>query len=523
MLRRVALVAALATATVVPPTAAGEPDAPRGLQRVTLDRVETEASLLPGLVRLRLFVSAIDLGTVGSVLTIAGKKTWELDGAGGLKRTPYVAGAYEGADAETAVVFVLQTSGEYEPDLEAFKAAIRDKLLAGLPPATQVALIGYGDTLTTGKLGTVKKATDQLERLTADPSPASDPKLLQAVDRAVKLLRRAKPLIEGREPHEIRKLVVVVSDGRDGQDDPERVSRLGQQADRAQVRIHTVAYSPDDHRRPLLALGELSKRSQGTFRWVQRKVDQGSLEVPFVRLSEELRRQHVLTLFVPPEELPRKLAVSTTFSDKRLVSNDAKVPAPLCGEQECAASQYCAAGRCVRRAADEGRGLVGWLLLIGGGLAAALAALVAVGVVITRLRQRRGATPASVAPPAGAPPAPQPAASVAPAAPAAPVPPAATPGACLYVMSGPQAGQRLPLRHGFTIGKAPGCDLSLAHDGYGSTHHAQIVVDAAGGCVLVDRGSTNGTFVNGVRITEQRLFDGMAIRCGSTDLRFLQQ
>jgi pSer/pThr/pTyr-binding forkhead associated (FHA) protein len=103
------------------------------------------------------------------------------------------------------------------------------------------------------------------------------------------------------------------------------------------------------------------------------------------------------------------------------------------------------------------------------------------------------------------------------------VPPAATPGACLYVMSGPQAGQRLPLRHGFTIGKAPGCDLSLAHDGYGSTHHAQIVVDAAGGCVLVDRGSTNGTFVNGVRITEQRLFDGMAIRCGSTDLRFLQQ
>ncbi|MCB9562748.1 MAG: FHA domain-containing protein [Kofleriaceae bacterium] len=93
----------------------------------------------------------------------------------------------------------------------------------------------------------------------------------------------------------------------------------------------------------------------------------------------------------------------------------------------------------------------------------------------------------------------------------------------LYVINGPQAGQRIPLRHGFTLGKNPGSDLSLAHDGFASGQHAQILMDQAGNCSLVDQGSTNGTFVNGVRITESRLSDGMAIRCGSTELRFLAQ
>jgi pSer/pThr/pTyr-binding forkhead associated (FHA) protein len=35
-----------------------------------------------------------------------------------------------------------------------------------------------------------------------------------------------------------------------------------------------------------------------------------------------------------------------------------------------------------------------------------------------------------------------------------------------------------------------------------------------------DEGSSNGTFVNGVRIQEQPLFPGDIIRVGSTELRF---
>ena len=90
------------------------------------------------------------------------------------------------------------------------------------------------------------------------------------------------------------------------------------------------------------------------------------------------------------------------------------------------------------------------------------------------------------------------------------------------MLSGPRTGQRIPLQNGFTIGKAPGSHL-LLDDGYTSSTHAQIGMDPAGNCRLYDRGSTNGTFVNGVRVTEVALDHGMSVRIGSTELRFLAQ
>jgi pSer/pThr/pTyr-binding forkhead associated (FHA) protein len=92
----------------------------------------------------------------------------------------------------------------------------------------------------------------------------------------------------------------------------------------------------------------------------------------------------------------------------------------------------------------------------------------------------------------------------------------------LYVLNGPLAGQRLPLRHGFLIGKAPGSDL-LVEDGFASSQHAQIAMDAWGNCTLYDRGSTNGTFVNGVRVHEYALAHGVSVKIGSIELRFLAE
>ncbi|MBA3821670.1 MAG: FHA domain-containing protein, partial [Deltaproteobacteria bacterium] len=93
-------------------------------------------------------------------------------------------------------------------------------------------------------------------------------------------------------------------------------------------------------------------------------------------------------------------------------------------------------------------------------------------------------------------------------------------GPRLSILTGPRAGETLGLRHGFTIGKQPGCDL-LLDDGYTSSHHAQIGVDHFGNCRLYDQGSTNGTFVNGVRVAEYVLEHGTTLRIGSTELRFL--
>ena len=90
-------------------------------------------------------------------------------------------------------------------------------------------------------------------------------------------------------------------------------------------------------------------------------------------------------------------------------------------------------------------------------------------------------------------------------------------------MSGPRTGERHLLRNGFLIGKQPGCDL-LIEDGYTSSQHAQIGMDAHGNCKLYDRGSTNGTYVNGVRDhRDARSQHGITIRIGSTEMRFLAE
>ena len=92
----------------------------------------------------------------------------------------------------------------------------------------------------------------------------------------------------------------------------------------------------------------------------------------------------------------------------------------------------------------------------------------------------------------------------------------------LLIMSGPRTGERHMLRNGYLIGKQPGCDL-IIEDGYTSSQHAQIGMDANGACKLYDRGSTTGTYVQGVRITESALSHGITIRIGSTEMRFLAE
>jgi hypothetical protein len=110
---------------------------------------------------------------------------------------------------------------------------------------------------------------------------------------------------------------------------------------------------------------------------------------------------------------------------------------------------------------------------------------------------------------------------VLPTGPAGAMPAAATPS--LLILTGIHAGKRVPLHHGFVIGTAAGSHLLISDDRFASSHHAHVLMDAAGGCTLVDRASTNGTFINGVRMREQRLVHGMLIKIGSTEARFLSQ
>jgi len=71
-----------------------------------------------------------------------------------------------------------------------------------------------------------------------------------------------------------------------------------------------------------------------------------------------------------------------------------------------------------------------------------------------------------------------------------------------------------------TIGRGQTNDLTIPEDEYASTRHARIE-PRRDGIWVEDIGSTNGTFVNGIRLTrERRLAPGDVVRVGETDLRF---
>lgn len=70
-----------------------------------------------------------------------------------------------------------------------------------------------------------------------------------------------------------------------------------------------------------------------------------------------------------------------------------------------------------------------------------------------------------------------------------------------------------------TIGRLDDCNVVIAGDETVSRHHAYIEA-SAGTFSLSDDSSTNGTFVNGARITQQTLAAGDIVTVGAQSLRF---
>ena len=93
----------------------------------------------------------------------------------------------------------------------------------------------------------------------------------------------------------------------------------------------------------------------------------------------------------------------------------------------------------------------------------------------------------------------------------------------LVVISSPdlEEGQRVELTHeALTIGRGPLNDLQLDQDDFTSGKHA-LIDPRRDGVWVEDLGSTNGSFVNGVRLTSsRRLLPGDVLRIGETDFRY---
>jgi hypothetical protein len=121
----------------------------------------------------------------------------------------------------------------------------------------------------------------------------------------------------------------------------------------------------------------------------------------------------------------------------------------------------------------------------------------------------------------------EPAPSPAPAAPARPVDEAlreSLPPRLVVVQSADPArlpvGTAFPLTAVTTIGRGEHSSVALRGDQYASTNHA-LVFMRDGVIHLRDRGSTNGTYVNGARLEDEiALQDGDRVAIGTTEFRF---
>ncbi len=91
--------------------------------------------------------------------------------------------------------------------------------------------------------------------------------------------------------------------------------------------------------------------------------------------------------------------------------------------------------------------------------------------------------------------------------------------ASLMVISGSSAGKmfRVEENRPMVIGRAKECEICLPEEGI-SRNHARVERDSHGNVIIIDMGSTNGTYHDGAPISRHVLRDGDKIQVGSTTI-----
>ncbi len=496
-LQRAALVLG-ALLVLIPSLAAGSHP------RCRLERVGPAA---PGSEQLQVLASVVDLeGNLDPRPATAFRLG--MDGKSLGRETPALTSlAKSGLD--TYIVVAVEVSALYAPAIEPIKEALREFTESMESPHIKIKLVLFGNELEEkGGFRTPGSLSSDIDDI--NPDDEGEIQLVNAIRSGLRALNALKKSEKPEKKGLSRTLIVVLSDGINSLMDRKGFKQLGEDLRKSEVSLFPIAFSPRNDRGPLLNLGELAKRSAGTFRWAEKADD---LKDRFASLSKELRGVQVLTFAgkVDVACLP-----ASTFK-------------LLCGDLP--STHFTLAGQ--RSEGCEGSSWWKWLLGILGGIVGLWA--VAQGAVYLLNRRGPGKVPKGVAPGPFPPP---PSAGTPPRQASAgwPVPGGYPPGAQqkgpvlpasavanLVMIGGRLGGQRVSVPFKLVIGKAvagPGTLLIVDDPSLGPTH-CEIQRDL-GGYVLSDLGTPGGCFINDRRVAGMtRLTDGDLVRLGAgTQFKF---
>jgi hypothetical protein len=575
--------AALASLTLAAHWVLGAGPAGAAPPLVRIDRIEVEPSLFEGLARLQIFATAVDLhGVFRDDLT--GERAWKLRIGNRPLRAPYLLGTFRHVDDELLVAVVVETAAPFGDALPEIRTQL-ESFLAALPRNTRVLLLGYDDDVEGGRRpADIARARQAVGGLDVNAS-STEFKLIEAVDQAREALARARPDTPGTGQRKIIIVISDGKDvdptpanyravskraGTQGI----RIHTLGFPADRNRYPLYGLAemskQSGGTFRLVLTRSG-----FAGHFEQLAREINDQYVLTYFVPEDQIARKRIQIEA--------RDIVSESARVPRTTCGGETCAAGELCAAMRCVAPAQPKGLGFMGWLLVVGGVLVGLVVAVGllgvllgwlqrrrqrrgeagaeaGGQDAGTPAgtpaegpaegarpeepvvqrVIPQGLFGQPVAPTQGRAPAQGmagtgkhAPVAGtgkhapvAAPGPSGAHRVLPSGGPAgglsgAMPAAAAPS--LLILTGIHAGKRVPLHHGFVIGTAAGSHLLISDDRFASSHHAHVLMDAAGGCTLVDRASTNGTFINGVRMREQRLVHGMLIKVGSTEARFLSQ
>lgn|GEM_PF-6412186 len=183
---------------------------------------------------------------------------------------------------------VVQITASYADNFNQIREGLVH-LLNDVPRRSRISIVGYHSQIRRiinhGSVAAAKIAIQDLN----PTDVGTDPALVPAVRSTLGALGAASEKAA-------RQVLVVVSDGSNLDGDWNIFRAAGNRAKHNKIPIFPIAFSPIDERGPMLNLGEIAKRSSGTFRWAREGKD---IATELKNLAGELNSRLVLPFSIP--------------------------------------------------------------------------------------------------------------------------------------------------------------------------------------------------------------------------------